>query len=177
MAITDIDGGYTVDDLDWLRCQLGYAHLELDPWGCLIVTPTSDEHETILSRLIAQLVRQAHLPDGCIRANGTAWMVPGGSGYVNEPDLTVVAAGWKRVDELHFDPPPLLVVEVASPSTRRVDRTRKLADYRLGGAGVYLRVEPPATFEVHDFAAGRTWSGTGSVDVQVGSEAVHLTLG
>jgi hypothetical protein len=28
--------GYTVDDLDWLRAELGVAHLELDPWGSLI---------------------------------------------------------------------------------------------------------------------------------------------
>ena len=33
MAYAVKDGGYTYDDLDWLRDELGVAHLELDPWG------------------------------------------------------------------------------------------------------------------------------------------------
>lgn len=37
--------GYTVDDLDWLRDEIGVAHLELDPWGSLIVSPADDPHE------------------------------------------------------------------------------------------------------------------------------------
>jgi len=38
--------GYTVDDLDWLRNEIRIAaHLELDPWGSLIVSPVSDEHQ------------------------------------------------------------------------------------------------------------------------------------
>lgn len=32
--------GYTVDDLDWLREEIGVAHLELDPWGSLILSGT-----------------------------------------------------------------------------------------------------------------------------------------
>jgi hypothetical protein len=36
MAYAVKDGGYTYDDLDWLRDELGVAHLELDPWGSLI---------------------------------------------------------------------------------------------------------------------------------------------
>ena len=176
MAIAEPDGGYTVDDLDWLRDELGVGHLELDPWGCLIVTPTSDEHETAISVLLRQLVRRLALPAGCVRPNGTPWTVPGGSGYHNEPDLIVLPAGWQRVEDEHFEPPPLLLIEVGSPSTRRVDRTRKLSDYRLGGAGLYVLVDPPATFEVHDFGADRIWTATGSVDLRVGTETVHLEL-
>lgn len=37
-----------------------------------------------------------------------------------------------------------MVSEVASASTRVIDRTRKLQDYRLGGAGFYLLVDLPA---------------------------------
>lgn len=37
-----------------------------------------------------------------------------------------LAPGWGRAGEVHVDPPLLLIVEVASPSTRAVDRGRKL---------------------------------------------------
>ena len=104
--------------------------------------------------------------------------VPGGSGYLNVPDLIVVAPNWTRVDELHFDPPPLLVVEVASRSTRRVDRTRKLDDYRLGGAGVYVLVDLPAdgppAFVAHDFATGEVTNAIGAIDLVVAGRPLRL---
>ncbi len=180
MAYAVKDGEYTYDDLDWLRDELGVAHLELDPWGCLIVTPASDEHDTAVAVIYAQALRQLALPDGCVRGNGTGWVVPGGSGYLNVPDLIVVDPSWTRVDELHLDPPPLLVVEVASRSTRRVDRTRKLDDYRLGGAGVYVLVDlptdgPPA-FVAHDFATGEVTNAIGAIDLVVVGRSLRLDL-
>lgn len=30
--------GYSVEDLDWLRAEIGVAHLELDPWGSLMLS-------------------------------------------------------------------------------------------------------------------------------------------
>src|SRR5262245_22065384 len=126
--------GYTVEDLDWLRAEIGIAHLELDPWGSLTVSPAADDHERTVALLMDQIVTQLAMP-GCVRVNSLAWKIPGGSGYVNVPDLAVVSPGCTRVGTLHLDPPPLLVIEVGSPSTRAVDRGRKLADYRLGGAG------------------------------------------
>lgn len=175
--------GYNVDDLDWLRAELGVVHLELDPWGSVIVTPASDEHEMVVAVLHAQLVRQLALPPGCVRSNGPAWKVPGGSGYTNIPDLAVVVPGWHRVGESHMEPSPLLVVEVGSPSTRGVDRGRKLADYRLGRAGVYVMVDLPALatehvpmLEVHDFAGGRVTMCTGVAEITLGTTAVSLDL-
>lgn len=179
MTVTMIaEAGYTVEDLDWLRSELGIAHIELDPWGGLVVSPNSDEHEIAIARMIAQAIHQLRLPEGCVHPAGLGWVIPGGSGYANVPDFVILAPGWRRADELHFDPPPLLVAEVASRSTRRADRTRKLDDYRLGGAGVYLLVEPasPATFVAHDFAAGTTTKATGQITVAVGDEAVTFTL-
>jgi hypothetical protein len=76
----------------------------------------------------------------------------------------------------------LLVVEVGSPSTRRVDRTRKLSDYRAGGARCYLTVELPArgdghvVFEVHDFAAGEERTSLDTCELIVGSTPVRLDL-
>ena len=168
--------GYTVDDLHWLRNEIRVvAHLELDPWGSLIVAPTDDEHGDAVAILCSQANQQLDLPQSCVRPE-FAWVVPGGTGYLMIPDLTIVAPGWQRVDELHAQPSPLLVVEVASPSTRRVDRTRKLADYRLGGAEKYLLVDLPATFELHDFAAGTVVKAEGSIELVVGGQPVRFSL-
>ncbi len=183
MAFAVTSGGYRVEDLDWLRDELGIAHLELDRWRSLIASPASDQHEIAVAMLHDDAVRQLALPRGCVSSNGIAWKVPGGSGYVNVPDLTVVAPGWARVGELHLAPPPLLVVEVASPSTRTVDRSRKLADYRLGGAGLYLLVDlrslgsaTEVTFEAHDFNAGQVTTATGAIDLVVAGRSLRLDL-
>jgi len=183
MASALTTGGYSVEDLGWLRDELGIAHLELDPWGSLIVSPATDEHETVVAVLHEQVVRQLALPAGCVRSNGLAWKVPGGSGYVNVPDLAVVAPGWRRVEDLHIAPAPLLVVEVGSPSTRSVDRSRKMDDYRLGGAGLYLLVDLPesdpatdVSFEAHDFIAGTTTTATGAIGLVVADQRLQVDL-
>jgi Uma2 family endonuclease len=176
MADLAISGGYTVDDLDWLRSELRVAaHLELDPWGSLIVSPATDEHELAQGALTVQAARQLD-PAAYLVLPSMPWTVPGGTGYLMIPDLAILAADWQRVDELHFDPPPFLVVEIASPSTRRADRTRKLADYRLGGAQKYLLVDLPDAFELHDFAAGTGVKATGSIGLVVGSQPVRFSL-
>lgn len=183
MARVESTSDYTAEDLDWLRAELGQAHLELDPWGSLILTPATDEHETAVARLHSQADRQLGFPSGCVRSNGLPWKVPGGSGYLNVPDVAVVAPGWSRVGDLHLDPAPLLVVEVASPSTRRADRGRKLADYRLGGAGLYVLVDLPggtpraeAVFEAHNFATGEVTTATGAIDLEVGGRPLRFDL-
>ena len=174
--------GYRVEDLDWLRAELGVAHLELDPWGSLIVSPATDEHEHAVALLVDQVVAQLRLP-GCVRVNSLAWKVPGGSGYVNVPDLAVVSPGFTRVGTWHLDPPPVLVVEIASPSTRGVDRGRKLADYRLGGAPLYVLVDLPGlspvttvTFEAHDFVAERFSTAATRIELVVDNRPLHLEL-
>lgn len=60
--------GYCVEDLNWLRADLGVAHLEFDPCGSLIVSPASDRHEHAVALLVDQLVAQLRLP-GCVRVN------------------------------------------------------------------------------------------------------------
>lgn len=174
--------GYSVEDLDWLRVEIGIAHLELDPWGSLIVSPATDEHEHAVALLVAQLVAQLRLP-GCVRVNSLAWKVPGGSGYINVPDLAVVSPEFTRVGAWHVDPPPLIVVEVASPSTRAVDRGRKLADYRLGGAGLYVLVDlsglspvTKLTFEAHDFVADQFSTVATRIELVVDGRPLVLDL-
>lgn len=180
-----LESGYSVDDLDWARQQFGTAHVELDPWGNLIVSPASYPHERAVAILHAQLLRQLDLPDGCVISNGLPWRIPGGSRYTNVPDLMVVADQTELIEGPHFAPPPLLVVEVASPSTRAIDRDRKLHDYALGGAAAYLLVDLPGlapvprpTADVHDFR-NQLRSGsamTGMITVTVGDTMVTIDL-
>jgi Putative restriction endonuclease len=177
--------GYTADDLDLARLEFGVVHIEIDPWGNLIVTPASDPHERAVAVLHAQLLRQIDLPDGCVLSAALPWRVPDGSRYTNVPDLMVIDPRTDRVEEWHLAPAPLLVVEVASPSTRAIDRSRKLADYRLGGAGTYLLIDLPGltpvarpTADLHNFASPSK-SGTGLVglvNVAVGVQNLTLDL-
>ncbi len=172
--------GYSYEDLEWLRDELGLAHLEFDPWGSVVVTPAADEHDTAMVMLHDQAVAQLGLPSGCVRPNAFGWKTPGGSGYTNVPDLIVLRPGWRRVGDWHVEPPPLLVAEVASPSSVRIDRARKLDDYRLGGAGLYVRVDffgpGQAGFEVYDFAADEIRVATGAVDLTVDGRPLRLDL-
>ena len=56
------------------------------------------------------------------------------------PDVVVVRT--EEVGGPNLTRPPLLVVEVASPSTRRTDRTLKLATYEAAGVPSYWLVDP-----------------------------------
>ncbi|HEU5003012.1 MAG TPA: Uma2 family endonuclease [Actinomycetota bacterium] len=177
------EGGYTVDDLDWLRTQLGVAHVELDPWGSLIVTPATDQHEKAVALLWEQLFSQLSVVDAQIVGNGPPWRVPEGSGYLNMPDLTVLRRDWDTRQDEHFVPPPYLVVEIASPSTRVVDRNRKRDDYLLGGAEAYLLVDLPglAPVEAPTFTLVRPGepevTAEGEIALKVAGQPVRLSLG
>lgn len=154
MSAVGVPGAYTVDDLDFARERFATPHVELDPWGNLVVTPASNPHEYAIDALRRQI--EAALAaagiDARVYVDGPPWRVPGGSGYTNQPDLVVLVAGTTSAgpDELSFAPPPLLVVEVASPSTRAVDRTRKRADYLLGGAQAYWMLDLPGLAPVDE---------------------------
>ena len=60
-----------------------------------------------------------------------------------EPDLLVVLADHgQRLRETRVDGPPDLVVEILSPSTRRLDRELKMALYQRTGVSEYWIVDP-----------------------------------
>jgi Uma2 family endonuclease len=61
-------------------------------------------------------------------------------GTVLVPDVVVVPM--QEPPGPNITRPPLLVVEVASPSTRRTDRTLKLATYEAAGVPSYWLVDP-----------------------------------
>ncbi|MFT3974840.1 MAG: Uma2 family endonuclease [Amaricoccus sp.] len=96
---------------------------------------------------------------------------PGGWWILDEPELHFGAdvlvpdlAGWRRerMPRMHsvasFDLAPDWVCEVASPSTRRLDRSRKRDIYAAAGVRYLWLVEPVArTLEVFELRDG-LWS-------------------
>jgi Uma2 family endonuclease len=73
------------------------------------------------------------------------------------PDVAFLSAARRdRLDEPYFRGAPDLVVEVVSPSTRRVDRVLKRGLYRRHGVREYWIVDPDTRrFEVLDFERRR----------------------
>jgi Uma2 family endonuclease len=130
------DRPLTIDDLDLLPDD-GNKY-ELDD-GLLVVSPAPAlRHQLVLTRLTSMLAAQAP-PD---------LAVVGGPGVAmsqiqyREPDLAVV-----RFSDIHFDDktvtkPPVLVIEVASPSTALYDRNRKKDVYAGFGIESYWIVHP-----------------------------------
>ena len=106
----------------------------VDGEAVLRMTPPVWGHGTAQSRLGAVLINT--FPDGHL-ATEAFLVLP--RNRVRLPDLMMVeeppADGWVRT-------PPLLVVEVLSPSTRSEDTIRKSADYARGGVGQYWIVDP-----------------------------------
>lgn len=106
--------------------------------GTLIVTPApSRTHQYVVSCLMSLLDRAA--PAGHTVLCAPVDVVIGDR-TVLQPDLLVV-----RTEEFK-DPGrpvrPLLVVEVLSPSTRRVDTTLKRSSYEAAGCPAYWVVDP-----------------------------------
>jgi Uma2 family endonuclease len=73
---------------------------------------------------------------------------------VLEPDLLVVA-DQSHISKRGIEKPPLLVVEILSPSTRKVDRGLKYRRYAELGVQHYWIVDPDrTTVECHRLAGG-----------------------
>ena len=65
------------------------------------------------------------------------------------PDTSVVCEG--NPGDLHYEERPVVIVEVLSPSTRRIDEAEKRDAYlTIPSLRVYLRVEPDAPLVVAD---------------------------
>ncbi|HYW31301.1 MAG TPA: Uma2 family endonuclease [Gemmatimonas sp.] len=112
---------WTVADLDALP-EDGNRYEILH--GELLVTPLpSNGHQGVAGRLFTRLAVW------CQANTGWACRTPGGV-YISEttwlePDIAIYPAPEYSALPWREMPPPLLVVEVASPSTRRRDRHRK----------------------------------------------------
>ena len=63
-------------------------------------------------------------------------------GKIREPDLVYYAAGHEGRYHVQYADPPDLAIEVLSPSTRRIDREEKAAEYAEAGVTEYWIVDP-----------------------------------
>ena len=112
--------------------------------GELIVTPAPTMgHQRVVGRLYRLLDDYARRVQG-----GEVALAPFdvrlGHFDAVEPDLVFLTATRPRVpnDENSIDYAPDLVVEVISPSSRRVDRIRKMALYARSGVSEYWIADP-----------------------------------
>ncbi|MDQ6784810.1 MAG: Uma2 family endonuclease [Actinomycetota bacterium] len=104
--------------------------------GLLFVNPPVLRHARVIARLGELLTRSC--PPSHEVLTGAGWRT--GPERDRIPDIMMsdrAAIG----DAILEDPPPLLVVEVTSPSTRDIDTRDKRAEYGAAGAGWYWIVE------------------------------------
>ncbi|MGI8983206.1 MAG: Uma2 family endonuclease [Acidimicrobiales bacterium] len=128
----------TVSDV-WDIADDGHRYELLE--GVLIVTPApSAAHQTCVLE-VALLLRGAKGPDDVVLIAPFDWVA--GPDTLLQPDVLVArradvaATGDKRLER-----PPLLVVEVASRSTRMVDRGTKRLAFQGAGVATYWLVDP-----------------------------------
>ena len=141
-------GPFTVAELDRMPSD-GHRYELVD--GVLVVSPRpTTVHQFVAMRLANALDRVC--PEGlCVLAEPAVQL-----DAVTElvPDLVVVHTD--DVGDAKFTAPPLLVVEVRSPSTALIDLNRKKAAYEKFGVPSYWIVDPEPTrpeltvFELRD---------------------------
>ena len=136
-AMTAVPTGapFTYDDLRSFPDD-NYRRELID--GQLIVSPSPITlHQRCVTRLLFLLGQAA--PPGLEVLPGPVDVLFSQS-TVLVPDVVVVRA--EDVGGPNLTRPPLVVVEVASPSTRRTDRTLKLATYEAALVPSYWLVDP-----------------------------------
>lgn len=141
--VLDLEG-FTVDDLASTPDD-GHRYELLD--GLLLVTPAPGvAHQTAVGALLVLL--HAAMPEGHL-------VLPAPFALrINEhtevqPDLIV--APRKAFGEQHLDQVPDLVVEVLSPTTRRVDLGAKMETYAEFGIPHYWVVDPREPMRVSEY--------------------------
>ena len=126
-------------DLEALRETLpddGHRYELID--GVLIVTPSPvPAHQRAVVRLIVLLTRRC--PPGQ-EVFVAPLDVDLAEDTVLEPDVLVVAK--EQIGEHHIAGPPLLAIEVLSPSTRRIDLLLKRSRLESAGCPSYWVIDP-----------------------------------
>ncbi len=128
----------TVEDV-WDLPDDGHRHELID--GVLLMTPApGSDHQVCVVRL-ATLLDAAAGSDDMVLIAPFDWLA--GSSTLLQPDVLVArridiaATGGKRLER-----PPRLVVEVHSPSTRKVDLGTKRLAFEAAGVPTYWLVDP-----------------------------------
>lgn len=125
--------------------------------GEVVVSPRASlKHGGIVSRVVALLVEA--LPDLEVITESGAWLP---HNRLRGPDVLVLAT---EQDTTWAEEPPLLVVEVLSPSTRTEDTRVKAPEYAAAGVGHLWLVDPrDRCIECFDNVGG-TWHPVLRVD-------------
>jgi Uma2 family endonuclease len=153
---------FTVSDLDRLPDD-GRRYELLD--GVLIVSPRpTTVHQLVLMRLITLLGNACQdelcvLPEPALQLSADTEF---------DPDVVVVP--WRDVGGAKITTPPLLVVEIRSPSTALIDLNRKKAAYQRFGVPSYWIVDPDP--QQPSITAFELLDGTYSTVASVGGHEV-----
>lgn len=108
--------------------------------GVVIMSPRpSLPHQRLLAKIGAQLDRHTELHGGEYWPEVDVRLAPD---LVYSPDLAYLAPGRTSPSEKTPTLVPDLIVEIISPSTRRMDTQTKRADYKRFGVREYWIVEP-----------------------------------
>ncbi|MCB0970178.1 MAG: Uma2 family endonuclease [Acidimicrobiales bacterium] len=126
----------TVADLD--RLPEGPPHPELID-GVLIVRGSPRPRHAVVVNHLTIVLNQACPPHLQVVPGGLEWIIDDGTLLV--PDLMVYDPTAVHPDD-GLLAPPLLVVEVLSPTTRRHDLVHKRRAYARGGCRHYWIVDP-----------------------------------
>lgn len=134
----------TLEDLEDLPDD-GRRHELLD--GILVVTPSpGGPHQVVVGALYRAL--HAAKPSGAAVLVAPIDLVMSPH-TVLQPDVVVVDAA--EALEARLTRPPLMVVEVLSPSTRTYDKGSKMLAYAAAGIGWYWVVDPASPVEAWAF--------------------------
>lgn len=106
--------------------------------GQLLVTPGPRLSHQRTVGVISRLLEASRPPSHEVVFAPYDWLIDDHT--VFEPDVMVIER--RPEDRLFEDRPPLLVVEVISPSTSSTDLLLKRHEYAQGGAQHYLIVDP-----------------------------------
>lgn len=170
-----VRGEWTVEMLESLPDD-GLRYEIID--GTLLVSPSPRPgHQAMLVGIVRVLLA-ACPPELQVFVAPLDWQPDGRTSL--EPDLLVIRRD--RVFETRIGDPEL-VIEIASPSSRRIDRLLKFDRYAEGGIGQYWLVEPAGTgrapsVQVFDLVDGEyrlTGQATGGEPLRV-SGPLALTI-
>lgn len=145
----------TVDDLNQLDPTKRWELIDGVPYA---MSGASLLHQSLLGELFMAL--KQHFRGGPCRVLLAPFDVKFSQWDVVQPDLLVACGSGLRSS--HHEGPPDLVVEIASPSTYRHDRMRKLDLYSRMGVPEYWLVTPaPLMVEVLRWRDGsyEHWNG------------------
>lgn len=125
----------TVDDIDNPPDD-GHRYELID--GCLIVTPSPSMRHQIASMNLAYVLYTALPPELRVLTAPFDWIVDAHTKL--QPDLLVLRRTDPGPGALHV--PPVLAVEILSPSTRHLDLGTKRLAIAAAGAAHYWIVDP-----------------------------------